>query len=194
MPTRSEWRQTLRNARRSLTDAEQQHAARLLAQTLSTLPELQGVRRVAGYLANDGEISLAPYLAKLHKQNVCTSLPVLHPVSGNQLLFLNYHPTTPMVKNRFGIAEPALDCQAIRLPQEHQALLMPLVGFDDRGNRLGMGGGFYDRTLANLAGLPRPPMLIGVAHECQRADSLPVMEWDVPLDMIVTPHQVLRCR
>ena len=69
---------------------------------------------------------------------------------------------------------------------------MPLVGFDNKGNRLGMGGGFYDRTLANLDRLSYRPLLIGVAHDCQQADALPVMQWDIPLNAIVTPTQTIR--
>ena len=99
-----------------------------------------------------------------------------------------------MTLNRFGISEPALNSTAIRLLSQHHLLLMPLVGFDAQGNRLGMGGGFYDRTLANINALKNRPTLVGVAHDCQQVDELPVEPWDVPLDLIVTPTQIISTR
>lgn len=92
-----------------------------------------------------------------------------------------------MIVNRFGIPEP--DRNAKRLPSRLlSVVLLPLVGFDSDGNRLGMGGGFYDRTFGYaIHSSARRPRLIGVAYECQRsADGLPRRPWDVPLDGVVT--------
>jgi 5-formyltetrahydrofolate cyclo-ligase len=71
---------------------------------------------------------------------------------------------------------------------------MPLVGFDANCNRLGMGGGFYDRTLAylRLRRCWRRPLLIGIAHECQRVERLETNTWDVPLDLVVTEERIYR--
>ncbi len=101
-----------------------------------------------------------------------------------------------MVTNRFGIPEPQARHgahPARRLPAwALDLILLPLVGFDDDGQRMGMGGGFYDRTLA-FTRRPGPrPHLIGLAHECQRVESLPVAPWDVPLDAIVSDARVVR--
>lgn len=190
--SRAQWRKHFREARNNLSAKAQQQAAADVAHRLSSLPELRDARRVAAYLDNDGEVSLGELILLLQTRAVATSLPVLHPFSGKHLLFLDYTPHTPMKKNRFGIAEPELRCQSVRLLAEHQVILMPLVGFDNKGNRLGMGGGFYDRTLANLDRLSYRPLLIGVAHDCQQADALPVMQWDIPLNAIVTPTQTIR--
>lgn len=190
--SRAQWRRVFREARNNLSASAQRQAAAAVAQRIAALPELQGAARVAAYLDNDGEVSLSKLITLLQDRATATSLPVLHPFTGKHLLFLDYTADTPMRKNRFGIPEPVLRCQQIRLLQEHQVILMPLVGFDSQGNRLGMGGGFYDRTLANIDALARQPVLIGVAHDCQQADSLPVMAWDIPLHMIVTPTQTLR--
>ena len=70
---------------------------------------------------------------------------------------------------------------------ELDVILMPLVGFDNDGNRLGMGGGYYDRTLAYTRHAIKKPVLIGVAHDLQRVDRLPYASWDIPLNAIVTP-------
>ncbi|WP_296046492.1 5-formyltetrahydrofolate cyclo-ligase [uncultured Alteromonas sp.] len=188
--SRKALRQTLRARRNALSHRQQREAASLLStqiQSILTLPN----STVAGYLANDGEIDLAPTISVCQQAGSVT-LPVLHPFTGKHLLFQAFTPLTEMTFNRFGISEPALNSTAIRLLHQHQLLLMPLVGFDAQGNRLGMGGGFYDRTLANINRLAQRPTLVGVAHDCQQVDELPVEPWDVPLDLIITPTQIIK--
>ena len=93
-----------------------------------------------------------------------------------------------MEDNRFGIAEPPASNPHIQ-PEDIDAVLAPLVAFDDQGHRLGMGGGYYDRFLPRLnAGTP----LIGVAFACQQYEQpLPREAWDVPLHAVVTENGVL---
>ncbi|MCP1363185.1 5-formyltetrahydrofolate cyclo-ligase, partial [Halomonas sp. BBD45] len=123
-------------------------------------------------------------------------LPVLRPLSDNRLWFVHYHADTPMVANRFGIREPHTRHGAHRArqlpPWALDLVLLPLVGFDDDGNRMGMGGGFYDRSFAFVRYRRPRPRLIGVAHDCQRVERLPVASWDVPLDAIVSDARVVR--
>lgn len=88
-------------------------------------------------------------------------------------------------KGAFGIIEPGLSCPEIDL-RRLDLIFMPLVGVDKNMRRLGMGGGFYDRTLAFKQGRPGlKPTLIGVAHQCQKVDTLPTNEWDIPLDDLI---------
>ncbi|NMH59172.1 5-formyltetrahydrofolate cyclo-ligase [Alteromonas sp. MYP5] len=189
--SRNSLRRSFRNARKALTVQQQQDAsAALFTQIEHFLPA--SLNRVALYLANDGEPDLSTVIRSCWQHQIATSLPVLHPVTKKHLLMLNYTADTPMHINRFGIAEPALNCQAIRLLNQHDVLFMPLVGFDKQGNRLGMGGGFYDRTLASTVNCESRPRLVGVAHDCQQAESLPIQPWDVPLDAIITPTQVIQ--
>lgn len=188
---RSQLRKSLRAARNALTPHEQQQAAdNLCSQVLTALQTKP--QRIAAYLANDGEISLSPLLMRCFQNDISVSLPVLHPFTGKHLLFQDYTVDTPKALNRFGISEPALNSTTIQPLETHTCLLMPLVGFDAAGNRLGMGGGFYDRTLASIQQLASRPALIGVAHDCQQVDKLPVQSWDIPLDMIITPTQIIR--
>nr|WP_297457724.1 5-formyltetrahydrofolate cyclo-ligase [uncultured Halomonas sp.] len=189
-------RRELRRCRRALTPRERRHAAQALCRRLRGLPEVRRARRVALYLPNDGEIDVTPLLAWLHRRGAKAYLPVLRPLSDNRLWFVHYHAGTPMVANRFGIHEPQTRHGAHRArrlpPWALDLVLLPLVGFDDRGNRMGMGGGFYDRSFAfSRHGGPRP-RLIGIAHECQRVERLPVASWDVPLDAIVSDARVVR--
>ncbi|QEM84226.1 5-formyltetrahydrofolate cyclo-ligase [Halomonas binhaiensis] len=197
---RSQLRRELRQRRRALSAAQQKAASKALGAQLRSLPELLAARRVALYLPNDGEIDPRPLLDWLHRRGAHAYLPVLRPLANNALWFVRYDHNTPMVRNRFGIQEP--DTRhgahpARRLPAwALSVILMPLVGFDDQGQRLGMGGGFYDRTLAFThpeRGNPGPrPKLIGLAHEVQRMEKLPIASWDVPLDAIATDMRVIR--
>lgn len=189
-------RRELRRRRRALSANEQKRAAKALCRQLRCLPEMQRARRVALYLPNDAEIDVSTLLPWLNRRGAKAYLPVLRPLSDNRLWFVHYHDATPMVANRFGIQEPHTRHgahRARRLPAwALDLVLLPLVGFDDQGNRMGMGGGFYDRSFAFTRGrLPRPH-LIGVAHDCQRMQQLPIASWDVPLDAIVSDAQIIR--
>lgn len=117
-------------------------------------------------------------------------LPVLQRFPADTLRFAPWHPGLRMLRNRFGIPEPR--GRALRMARHMDALLLPLTGFDAQGNRLGMGGGFYDRTLAGQRPRHRP-LLIGVAHACQEVAALPAQPWDVPLALVVTDRHTFRC-
>lgn len=151
-------------------------------------------RHIALYLPNDGEIDPRAFIAAAHQRNLTIYLPVLHPVLGNQLWFYRLDSRTRLRPNRFGIPEPARRNAPRRAPWALDAVLMPLVGFDRQGGRLGMGGGFYDRTFAFKHGAAhRPPALIGLAHDIQQVELLPVASWDVPMDAVITPRRHLAC-
>lgn len=193
---RRQLRQTLRRRRRALSPLAQHQASLALCRRLRQLPEVQRARHVALYLPNDGEIDPCPLIPWLTQRGVRIYLPVLKPLSDNRLWFVHYHPGTPMRRNRFGIPEPHTRHGAHRARRlatwALELILLPLVGFDEQGQRLGMGGGFYDRSLA-FTQRPGPrPRLIGLAHECQRVERLPAAPWDVPLDAIASDQQIIR--
>ena len=112
---------------------------------------------------------------------------MLHPFTPGHLLFLRYTATSPMTRNRYGIAEPELDMQQVVPHSTLDLICTPLVAFDATGNRLGMGGGYYDRTLACWHEHRLGPKPLGLAHDCQQVDAVPQEEWDVPLPQIITP-------
>ena len=194
--SRRELRRELRRRRRELTPRQRREASERLCHRLKALPEVQRARRVALYLPNDGEIDPTPLIGWFERRHARGHLPVLQPLSRNWLWFVHYHTGTPMVHNRFGIPEPETRHgahRARRLPAwALDLILLPLVGFDDDGNRMGMGGGFYDRTLAFTRHAGPRPKLIGLAHECQRVERLPVAPWDVPLDAIASDARTVR--
>jgi len=190
---RSELRRWLRARRRALSSAQQQHAAEALALNLLRHPDLYRARHVAVYLANDGEISPHVYIRLGRQRGIHFYLPVLHPVYDGRLAFSPYHEDTPLVSNRFGIPEPRFCAREQRAAWALDAVLFPLVGFDETGGRLGMGGGFYDRTFAFSRYRPRlAPRLIGLAHDFQKLPQLPTEPWDVPLHGVVTDRQSYR--
>lgn len=107
------------------------------------------------------------------------------------LRFARWHDGARLHRNRFHIPEPRR--QARLSARALNVVLLPLTGFDASGNRLGMGGGFYDRTLAfKRRHRKARPLLVGVAHACQQVSTLPAEIWDVPLAMIVTDRGVFR--
>lgn len=188
--SRAALRRELRGRRRALSLPAQRLAARHLAQKLRTLPALTSARHVALYWPNDGEID-PRLLYRLTPRRHHYYLPVLHACPANTLRFARWRPFMRLARNRFGIPEP--HPAHTRPARAMDVILLPLVGFDAQGNRLGMGGGFYDRTLAFLHRIPRlRPRLVGVAHACQQVDALDAAAWDVPLALIVTDKRVIR--
>ena len=181
-------RRSMRAQRRALSAGQQIAAAHALARQLARQPDVQRARRIAVYLCADGEIDplvLFRRRAWRHKQ---LALPVLQPLKTGHLLFMPWHAGMPLHRNRFGIGEPRLNRRRIPV-WTLDVIVLPLVAFDDAGNRLGMGGGFYDRTLGTLAHRPRRPVLLGVAHHFQRTTALTAASWDVALDGIVTDQE-----
>jgi 5-formyltetrahydrofolate cyclo-ligase len=189
-------RQRLRARRRGLSGSEQRHNSRALVLRLGRHPIFLRAHRIGIYWPADGEIDPRPLLELRHAKAKRWHLPVLRAHPHPRLWFLAYRPGEPMHRNCFGIPEPSRRNGRQRLAQGLDVLVMPLVGFDAECNRLGMGGGFYDRSLSYLFQRRhwRRPHLIGVAHECQRAPSLPVCPWDMPLDLVATERRIYRKR
>ena len=193
LSNRQQLRQQLRQTRRQLTSKQQITHARQLAKNLHLSRHFRQVRHIAFYLAEDGEISTEFAIKKAWKEKKQVYLPVLSPYA-NELFFAPYTDKTRMKQNRFGIAEPAVAINKCKRAHQLQLIFMPLVGFDKKGNRLGMGGGFYDRSLHFRQHQKnwRSPKLIGLAHECQKSDMIPVEEWDIQIDGVATELQLYK--
>lgn len=181
-------RNEIRQRRRALTPTQQHDFAQQMANNIAQHPRIQAAQCIAAFLSFDGELDTTPLIERLWQLGKSVYLPVLHPFSPGNLLFLHYTAQTPLVSNRFKILEPALDVRHVLPVSLLDVVLTPLVAFDSTGQRLGMGGGFYDRTLQNWQHAGPYPM--GIAHDCQWVDSaLPVELWDIPLPEIITPSQ-----
>lgn len=201
MDNRQQLRMSIRQRRNSLTNEQQHQAAEMLANQFISLHQRHPVfanlsaTSFALYLTNDGEIDTGPLIDQLREAQQCISLPVLHPFKQGYLNFQRVSSSTRWTHNKYGIAEPQLSALDIITLDDIDVIFMPLVAFDASGNRLGMGGGYYDRTLSSLVHVPpkQRAILIGLAHDCQQVDSLPAQQWDVPIDYILTPSQFITC-
>ncbi|WP_415028167.1 5-formyltetrahydrofolate cyclo-ligase [Alloalcanivorax venustensis] len=184
-PSRKQMRRALRARRRAVSAGERRRAVRGFARHLPGALGVRRFRHFGVYQAGDGELDPLPALAHPRFGEAALYLPVLDRVHRGRLHFHLWRRERRLKANRFGIGEPRRRERA-RAAWALDAILVPLVGFDDRGHRLGMGGGFYDRALADLARRPRRPRLIGVAFEFQRQPRLREAAWDQPLDQVVT--------
>ncbi|MDU7391439.1 5-formyltetrahydrofolate cyclo-ligase [Atlantibacter hermannii] len=185
LSTRQQIRQQIRLRRKSLTHEQQTQAAQQAAARMMGFAPIVEAQTVAAFLSFDGELDTRPLIEGLWRAGKKVYLPVLHPFSAGNLLFLRYFPDSDLVLNHFKIHEPALDVRHVLPLNKLDVLITPLVAFDTTGQRLGMGGGFYDRTLQNWRAHGLFP--VGYAHDCQQVDALPVEEWDIPLPAVITP-------
>ncbi len=181
-------RQQTRQRRRALSPEQQADYAQRAARLMLSWGAVQQADTVAAFLSFDGELDTQPLIEGLWQAGKQVYLPVIHPLSPGHLLFLHYAPETLLVTNRFNIREPKLDVRRILPLPQLDVLVTPLVAFDSAGQRLGMGGGFYDRTLSRWKEHGLQP--VGYAHNCQQVDILPVEHWDIPLPAIVTPDKI----
>lgn len=181
-------RRQLRAARRALTAAQQRKAARDLYRQLAQHPLFRRARHIALYLPNDGEIDPRALLREAQRRGKRTYLPVLSDWPRTKMVFQRVERSEKLCANRFGIPEPRIDRSRQRTLWALDLVLLPLVGFDAEGGRLGMGGGFYDRSLAyrNRRTIWQAPVLLGLAHECQKVERLAQASWDIPLQGTVT--------
>jgi len=184
MNSRTALRKVIRERRNKLSTVDQQQASELILQRLSTHPKVQSAQTIALYLANDGELDPILFIEWCWQQNKQVYLPVLHPFCSGHLLFILFEDSSIMIKNHYGIFEPKLEVSKVCPLDQLDVLCTPLVAFDNSGARLGMGSGFYDRTLANWQQHQVYP--IGLAHNCQQVDKVPVEYWDIPLPEILT--------
>lgn len=191
----SQLRQDLRNQRQQLSECEQQqHAdsALIIAKQLLTNPVFLTPQKIALFFSQDGELSTAPLIDYLWQETEHeVYLPVLHQLGKKPMTFALYNEQSCLESNRFKIPEPVNSKEVDA--RELDWVFTPLVAYDQLGNRMGMGGGFYDRTFAfkkeqNLNGKPH---LIGWAHSLQQVQKLPTQSWDIPLHALINEQQIL---
>jgi len=182
-------RQQIRQQRRALSDSEREYASFLLCEQLASTKLFQQSKHIAFYLPNDGEMDLTLLIQHAWQAGKHCYLPVLAEPNTKRLWFIPYTPETQLKPNRFGIPEP-LHSRSTRLRKtlSLDLILMPLVAFDINGHRIGMGGGFYDRTLAFLKYRQQwhKPNLVGIAYEFQKQKQITTNPWDIPLQAIAT--------
>ncbi len=184
-PPPIEVRRSLRARRRTLPARQRVQLSHNLVHILARSRLLRRAQRIAAYVPNDGEIDLSALFPILRARGRHLYLPTL---MRSRLCFLPCIRETPLLLNRYGIPEPGVSPRHQIAPQALDLVLLPLVAFDTKGNRLGMGGGYYDRSFAFLRQRQhwRKPTLIGMAYDFQQVERLNAQPWDVPLDGVVT--------
>lgn len=176
-------RRELRQRRAALSPEEQAAVSAAVESQLAKIAALSRSSVVGGYRAIRGEVDIDAALSRLHDDGAMVTVPR---VSGDHMDFLPWTSGSETITGSFGIDEP-INGEPVQFSR-HDVVLVPLVAFDETGQRLGQGGGFYDRVIA-AAGAARP-LLIGVAHAFQQVRSVPVEAWDMPLDAVVTEERV----
>ncbi len=178
-------RAELRALRRALPATSQRHNASAAAAQLSAADWLQRSRCVALYTASDGELDPQPLLADCLRRGVTCLLPVVG--AAHTLQWARYRADSALVANRYGILEPAepRHCQPLA---DCDVVVVPLVGFDRSGQRIGMGGGYYDRALAALSATT---ITVGLAHSGQEVAKITPQAWDIPLHYIATERELI---
>ena len=183
-------RRTLAAIRRSVSQDQARAASLALRRRILSAGLLFRGRRFAFYLPQYGECDLLPLInTALERRKTCF-LPLVPTRNGRPMRFARLGASRSWRRNRFGIPENH-DPRPLAA-RNLDVMFMPLLGFDSNGNRLGMGGGFYDATLAYLRTRQtwRKPRLIGIAYEAQKVEQIPAERWDVPLDYIVTERTI----
>jgi 5-formyltetrahydrofolate cyclo-ligase len=183
-------RREMRARRRALSPEERIRADRALRTHVRSLPAFRAARRIGVYIAFDGEPDLGPLITCVASRTKRFFVPVLR---GADMHFAALVHDAHLARNFFGILEPsageAVDARTLDL------VLTPLVAFDARGARLGVGRGYYDRRFAFLRARKRwlKPKLLGIGYALQEVPSLEMRPWDVPLWAIVTENGVRVC-
>ncbi len=182
----------MRCRRRALSDTERRIAAAAVSRVLRHSREFRAAQHIAMYLAYDGEIDLQPLIQCAWGSNKSVWLPQLQ---RSEMRFVRYCRASRMQTNQFHIKEPVASRGGWVKGRALELILMPLTAFDRRGNRMGMGGGYYDRAFAFLRQhtfYNKKPRLIGVAFDFQQLAAIDSQPWDVPMAAIATPSGLQR--
>jgi len=184
---KDEIRKKLLLKRGKLTAAEQQEKSKLIIKNVKQSEYYKQATKIAFYHAVRGEADPSALMDN-EKQFY---LPTLSPNKDQGLVFAPIDQNTQYKNNQFLIPEPMVEAEDFINAEILDLVIMPLLGFDLAGNRLGMGGGYYDRSFAFKKNFVGKPILMGFAYDFQKVDTLGAEPWDVGLDAIVTESQFI---
>ena len=184
-------RQKLRAYRQALTPAEQNHASITLCQIALSSAQFASASTIAFYWPIDGEINPIPLIRAALKSGKCCTLPVV-PEEEGLLTFQRVTGSTRFGSDKFGVWTPRPTAAGVVTPTDHDLILTPLVGYTRKGDRLGFGGGFYDRLFDDMSQTANLPLKVGCAHQGQEitSDWSPA-PWDRPLDVVLTDQALI---
>ena len=190
LPHKNQLRALICYHRKALSFQERAYATLAVYNNIMTLNLFENSQNIAFYRAHDGEVDINNVLIKAQIMGKNCYLPVLH--SHRQYLdFYSYFLKNPLIKNRFNIEEPNILREQLISLSDLDSIFLPLVAFDAKGNRLGRGAGYYDRTLAlSESKFLKKPVLIGISYEFQKIDTIPIEKWDIPLNLVITEKTI----
>lgn len=180
----------MREQRRQISNIEQQQHSESIIQRILHSQIYKDSQHIALYLPTDGEVDLSSMIEQLFSDNKKLYLPIILSSQDSVMYFADYDIETELEENCFGILEPVYQKNHIIAVKQLDLILAPLVGFDEHGNRMGMGGGYYDRALQDLKKENTKTQFFGVAHELQKVEALEPQDWDIPLHGIITEERL----
>ncbi|WP_348666520.1 5-formyltetrahydrofolate cyclo-ligase [Arsenophonus symbiont of Ornithomya chloropus] len=179
-------RKKLRKKRQELTHLEQNNAAYAITKLILNQKKVLSADHIGLFLSFDGEINTNFLIKNLWKYKKKIYLPFLN-FCNQEIMFIKYSSNTLLKKNCFNIYEPLANTKHIIPIKNIDIIFVPLVAFDKKGNRLGMGGGYYDKLLKNLKKNTHP---IGLAYDFQLVHKIPIEPWDISLPEIITESKI----
>ena len=182
---KSALRMQLKQRRAGVSDSQQRQACEAIARHLVGSALWPDATRIALYLPHNAEISPLAVADAARDAGKTLFLPVVG--DNHTLCFKAWPAGSELRPNRFGIPEPAAGGPV--LAEALDCILVPLLGWNRRGVRLGMGGGYYDRALAAIS----DTTLVGVGYACQECDTLSPEAWDVSMNYILTEQTLIAC-
>ena len=179
-------RQQLRRKRAAIDATTAHHAAQSAAGYVAASSWIRRAQYVAVYLDYGSELQTSPLIEVLLGEGKQVYVPRIS--ANNGMRFLRLYARMPLRQNHYGISEPAVS-RPVRSLRHMDVVILPLLGFDHNGIRLGTGGGYYDRALA-FPRVIRKPLLIGYSYASQHVESIPHEPWDIRLDAIATEQGI----
>ncbi|UJF24082.1 5-formyltetrahydrofolate cyclo-ligase [Suttonella sp. R2A3] len=177
-------RQACRAARRLITGEQRTQASKAIAKRALNWLDKHPATSIGLFLSLNEEIDTTPLLHELWARGRTVYLPVVRKQNA-PLVWMPYQQGDALSKDSLGIAAPAYNPKYAQEGMHLDVVFTPLVAWDQSGQRIGMGGGFYDRTFAaKIAG--QAPLLIGLAYACQEVTRIQARPWDIPMDGIIT--------
>ena len=188
MSPKKQIRNKMRRRRQNLSSQMRMMLAKQFTEHFVQSPLFKSSKRIACYMPNDGELDLQYVIRQIWKMNKTCYLPILSDNKFQKLLFAPFEQHTELKKNKYGIPEPIISSREATQVQNLDLVLIPLVAFDRDGNRIGMGGGFYDKTLSfmNQRKVWLKPNIYGVAYEFQQVSPIKKDPWDIPMHGVLS--------
>lgn len=193
MQTQETIRRNIQAQRQALSKQQQSEYSAQICEQIISNNVLANAEHIAFYLPVRGEADPTSLQFFKHYQGKRFYLPILSERKQNHLAFAEYNQHTTMKLNRFKIPEPDVPAESLlHDPLKLDVVIAPLVGVDPQGNRIGMGGGFYDRTFAFKKDHQQSPLLIAFAYDFQFIEPQTPQNWDVAVDQIALQSRYIK--